>query len=87
MVDFAVLSAFFGIGYGGVDMAGPVNTAVRGTAPGLVTFAGWHDSYGRLVEDRFYVKAAGGGGVSPQELRNVVELFGRQTLAQMETES
>ncbi len=43
-------------------------------------------SYGRLVEDRFYVKAAGGGGVSPQELRNVVELFGRQTLAQLEAE-
>jgi Yip1 domain len=44
-------------------------------------------SYGRLVEDKFYVKAAGGGGVSPQELRSVVELFGRQTLAQMEAES
>jgi len=30
-------------------------------------------SYGRLVDDRFYVKASGGGGVSPQELRSTVE--------------
>lgn len=44
-------------------------------------------SYGRLVEDRFYVKASGGGGVSPQELRSAVELFGQQTLAQLEAES
>jgi hypothetical protein len=44
-------------------------------------------SYGRLIEDRFYVKAAGGGGVSQQELRDAVELFGRQTLAQLEAES
>jgi hypothetical protein len=44
-------------------------------------------SYGRLVEDRFYVKAAGGGGIGPQELRDAVELFGRQTLAQLEAES
>jgi len=44
-------------------------------------------SYGRLIEDRFYVKASGGGGVSPQDLRSAVELFGRQTLAQLEAES
>jgi hypothetical protein len=44
-------------------------------------------SYGRLIEDRFYVKASGGGGVSPRELRSAVELFGRQTLAQLEAES
>lgn len=36
--------------HGGVDMAGPVNAAVLGTAPGVVAFAGWHDSYGRMVE-------------------------------------
>ena len=43
-------------------------------------------SYGRLVDDRFYVKASGGGGVVPNELRAAVELFGRQTLAQLERE-
>jgi hypothetical protein len=43
--------------------------------------------YGRLIEDRFYVKASGGGGLSPKELRAAVELFGRQTLAQLEAES
>jgi hypothetical protein len=44
-------------------------------------------SYGRLIEDRFYVKASGGGGVLPSDLRAAVELFGRQTLAQLEAES
>jgi hypothetical protein len=41
-------------------------------------------SYGRLVDDRFYVKASGGGGILPNDLRSAVELFGRQTLAQLE---
>lgn len=44
-------------------------------------------SYGRLVEDRFYVKASGGGGVNADDLRTAVELFGRETLAQFEAES
>jgi hypothetical protein len=44
-------------------------------------------SYGRLVGDRFYVKAAGGGGVSPDDLRAAVELFGKETLAQFAAES
>ncbi|MFT3725287.1 MAG: Yip1 family protein [Hyphomonadaceae bacterium] len=44
-------------------------------------------SYGRLVGDRFYVRAAGGGGVSPDDLRAAVELFGKETLAQFEAES
>lgn len=43
-------------------------------------------SYGRLVDDRFYVKASGGGGVLPNDLRAAVELFGRETLAQLEAE-
>ena len=43
-------------------------------------------SYGRLVDDRFYVKASGGGGILPNDLRAAVELFGRQTLAQLEAE-
>jgi hypothetical protein len=38
-------------------------------------------SYGRLVEDRFYVRATG-RGVSPQDLRAAVEVFGQETLAQ-----
>lgn len=44
-------------------------------------------SYGRLVEDRFYVKASGGGGLTPDDLRAAVELFGHETLAQFEAES
>lgn len=44
-------------------------------------------SYGRLVEDRFYVKASGGGGANADDLRNAVELFGKETLAQFEAES
>ncbi len=44
-------------------------------------------SYGRLVEDRFYVKASGGGGINANDLRAAVELFGRETLAQLEAES
>ncbi len=43
--------------------------------------------YGRLVEDRFYVKASGGGGVTADDLRAAVELFGKETLAQFEAES
>jgi hypothetical protein len=44
-------------------------------------------SYGRLIDNRFYVKASGGGGVRPEELRQAVELFGAATLAQFEAES
>ena len=42
-------------------------------------------SYGRLVKDRFYVKATG-RGVSPDDLRAAVELFGQETLAQFAAE-
>ncbi|RYG30931.1 MAG: YIP1 family protein [Burkholderiales bacterium] len=44
-------------------------------------------SYGRLAEDRFYVKASGAGGIKPEDLRQAVELFGQETLAQFEAES
>lgn len=44
-------------------------------------------SYARLVHDRFYVRASGGGGATPGDLRQVVELFGRETLAQFQAES
>ncbi len=44
-------------------------------------------SYGRLAEDRFYVKASGAGGIKPEDLRAAVELFGQETLAQFEAES
>lgn len=43
-------------------------------------------SYGRLAEDRFYVRASG-RGVSSAELRAAVELFGQETLAQFAAES
>lgn len=38
-------------------------------------------SYGRLVEDRFYVRATG-RGVSPANLRAAVDVFGQETMAQ-----
>ena len=44
-------------------------------------------SYARLFADRFYVKASGGGGVAPADMRAAVELFGQQTLAQFEEQS
>lgn len=42
-------------------------------------------SYGRLLDDKFYVKASG-RGVSPEELRSAVEVFGEETLAQFAAE-
>jgi hypothetical protein len=44
-------------------------------------------SYARLFDDRFYVKASGGGGVTPADLRAAVELFGQQTMAQFEEQT
>jgi len=34
----------------GVDMAGPVGTAIYSTADGVVVFAGWSNGYGRLIK-------------------------------------
>jgi murein DD-endopeptidase MepM/ murein hydrolase activator NlpD len=34
----------------GVDLAAPYDTPVYATAPGTVTFAGWRDDYGKIVE-------------------------------------
>ncbi|MFN3586868.1 MAG: M23 family metallopeptidase [Moraxellaceae bacterium] len=36
--------------HGGIDFAGPENTDVFAVAPGIVTFAGYHNGYGNLVE-------------------------------------
>jgi hypothetical protein len=44
-------------------------------------------SYARLFDDRFYVKASGGGGITTAEMRAAVELFGQQTMAQFEEQS
>lgn len=44
-------------------------------------------SYARLAEDRLYVRVSGGGGVSAEEMKAAVELFGRETLAQFAAES
>ncbi len=34
----------------GVDLAAPYDSPVYATAPGVVTFAGWRDDYGKIVE-------------------------------------
>ncbi len=44
-------------------------------------------SYARLYGDRFYVKASGGGGTTPAEMRAAVELFGKKTMAEFEAQS
>lgn len=44
-------------------------------------------SYARLAEDRLYVRVSGGGGISAEEMKAAVELFGRETLAQFAAES
>jgi hypothetical protein len=41
-------------------------------------------SYGRLLQDRFYVRAVGGGGVRPQDLKRAAEAFDLTTLARFE---
>lgn len=44
-------------------------------------------SYARLAEDRLYVRVSGGGGITADEMKAAVELFGRETLAQFAAES
>lgn len=44
-------------------------------------------SYGKLTDDRFYVRAQGGGGVRPAELKAAVEAFGDETLARLQAAS
>lgn len=41
-------------------------------------------SFGRLLQDRFYVRAQGGGGLRPADLRRAVESFGQETLVRLE---
>jgi murein DD-endopeptidase MepM/ murein hydrolase activator NlpD len=57
--EFAVTSTFgyridpfnnLGAFHEGVDLQAPLHTRVTAPAPGKVVFAGWHASYGRMVE-------------------------------------
>lgn len=57
--DFAVTSTFgyrvdpfnnLAAFHEGVDLQAPLHTRVTAPAPGKVVFAGWHASYGRMVE-------------------------------------
>jgi len=57
--DFAVTSTFgyrvdpfnnLAAFHEGVDLQAPLHTEVTAPAPGKVVFAGWHASYGRMVE-------------------------------------
>jgi murein DD-endopeptidase MepM/ murein hydrolase activator NlpD len=36
--------------HNGVDLSAPMNTPVYASAPGKVVYAGWHGTYGRMVE-------------------------------------
>ena len=84
------------IGFGGpatseYDRETPDGFSRRRRVGEAIVVEDWNNSsktgsYGRLVQDRFYVKASGGGGILPEDLRAAVELFGRETLAQLETE-
>ncbi len=79
------------IGFGGVstsefDRETADGYSRRRRAGDAIIVEDWNEasqsgSYGRLVEDRFYVRATG-RGVSPQDLRAAVEVFGQDTLAQ-----
>lgn len=55
-------------------------------AEGAILVSDWDaasqtGSYGRLLQDQFYVRASGGGGVTPEDLRAAVEQFAEDTLA------
>lgn len=79
------------IGFGGVSTSEFDRTTLDGysrrrRAGDAIIVEDWNEasqagSYGRLVEDRFYVRASG-RGVSAEDLRSAVELFGQETLAQ-----
>ena len=79
------------IGFGGVstseyDRETADGYSRRRRAGNAIIVEDWNEasqsgSYGRLAMDRFYVRASG-RGVSPQDLRATVELFGEETLAQ-----
>ena len=79
------------IGFGGVstsefDRETADGYSRRRRAGDAIIVEDWNEasqsgSYGRLVDDRFYVRATG-RGVSPQDLRAAVEVFGQETLAQ-----
>lgn len=43
--------------------------------------------YGRLIKDRFYVRASGGGGINMRDLRQLVEMFGADALLRFEAET
>ena len=42
----------WGRAHEGIDMAGPVGTAIFSTGDGVVTFAGWQSGYGNLIKIR-----------------------------------
>lgn len=79
------------IGFGGVstsefDRQTPDGYSRRRRVDTSIIVEDWNEasqagSYGRLAEDRFYVRATG-RGVRPEDLRSAVELFGQETLAQ-----
>lgn len=84
------------IGFGGVstsefDRETPDGYSRRHRVGEALVVEDWNaasqaGSYGRLAQDRFYVKATG-RGVSPEDLRAAVEVFGEETLAQFAAES
>ena len=82
----------------GLDLAAPLRTPTLATAPGVVTYAGWRGSYGRMVEiDHGYgiktryghlkkIEVEVGQAVSNHEIIGLVGSSGRSTGAHVHYE-
>lgn len=89
-----VIAQVIGFGGGGTseyDRETPDGYSRRHRVARAVIVEDWNNasqagSYGRLVEDRFYVKTTG-RGVPASSLRAAVESFGQDTLAQFAADS
>lgn len=82
------------IGFGGAatsefDRETPDGYSRRKRESGAIVVEDWNKasrsgSYGRLLGDRLYVRAVGGGGVRPSDLKQAAEAFGIELLQRFE---